>query len=183
MNKLFEQVYRTFGRELHAYLFGRTGSKDMADDLLQDVYLRVWNRIDVLMAVPAPEQRYWLFSIAANRVVDYYRQTAVRKRTHAQLEHQMELSSSKIDDTERAVTKREQYRELEAAIQQLPEQWRTILLMCSVGGMSSTQVGEALGMPSGTIRYKLSQARRQLAHQLKLTDRSEALAQEGKDHR
>ncbi|MGH3319771.1 MAG: sigma factor-like helix-turn-helix DNA-binding protein [Streptosporangiaceae bacterium] len=38
-----------------------------------------------------------------------------------------------------------------------------ILSMATVGGLTSAQIGEALGEPAGTIRYKLSQARKQLA--------------------
>jgi RNA polymerase sigma-70 factor (ECF subfamily) len=61
---------------------------------------------------------------------------------------------------------RVQFRELEAAILTLAEEPRCILLMTVVGEMTSSQIGSALDMPAGTVRYKLHQARQSLAQQL-----------------
>lgn len=168
MRTLFDQLYLEFGRELHAYLFGRTGSKETADDLLQDIFLRVWNRMDIVKPIPPNERRYWLFSAAANRVTDYYRHAAVKKKATEKLILQHKLDRTETSNTEQAVTAREQYRELEKAIRELPEELRTILLMHSVGGMSSSKIGEAIRIPAGTVRYKLSLARRSLASKLNL---------------
>jgi RNA polymerase sigma-70 factor, ECF subfamily len=52
---------------------------------------------------------------------------------------------------------------LQHAIRALPEEQRVILSMATVGEMTSNQIGDALGQPAGTVRYKLSQARRRLA--------------------
>jgi RNA polymerase sigma-70 factor (ECF subfamily) len=73
-------------------------------------------------------------------------------------------------DLAELVAGREQFRELEAAILKLPEEQRCILLMTVVGEMSSSQIGSALSMPPGTVRYKLFQARQSLAQQLGMLD-------------
>jgi RNA polymerase sigma-70 factor (ECF subfamily) len=65
---------------------------------------------------------------------------------------------------------RERLARLDAAIGQLPEEQRVILSMATAGGLTSAQIGQALGEPAGTVRYRLSQARKQLAAALDLED-------------
>jgi RNA polymerase sigma-70 factor (ECF subfamily) len=55
---------------------------------------------------------------------------------------------------------------LQAAIRDLPEGWRVPLVMQTVGGLNSTEIGRLLGYPPGTIRYRLSMARGRLAERL-----------------
>ena len=64
----------------------------------------------------------------------------------------------------------ERLAQLDAAIRHLPEEQRVILSMATAGGLTSRQIGEALGEPAGTVRYRLSQARKQLAAALDLED-------------
>ena len=64
----------------------------------------------------------------------------------------------------------ERLARLEAAIGQLPEDQRVALSMTTAGRMTSRQIGEALGEPAGTVRYRLSQARKQLAAALDLEE-------------
>ena len=65
---------------------------------------------------------------------------------------------------------RERLAQLDAAIRQLPDEQRLVLSMATAGGLTSRQIGEALGEPPGTVRYRLSQARKQLAATLDLED-------------
>jgi RNA polymerase sigma-70 factor (ECF subfamily) len=64
----------------------------------------------------------------------------------------------------------ERLAQLDAAIGELPEEQRVILSMATAGGLTSREIGEALGEPAGTVRYRLSQARKQLAAALDLED-------------
>ena len=64
----------------------------------------------------------------------------------------------------------ERLAQLDAAIRELPEEQRVILSMATAGGLTSREIGEALGEPAGTVRYRLSQARKQLAAALDLED-------------
>ena len=64
----------------------------------------------------------------------------------------------------------ERLAQLDAAIRELPEEQRVILSMATAGGLTSREIGEALGEPAGTVRYRLSQARKQLADALDLED-------------
>ncbi|WP_054025687.1 RNA polymerase sigma factor [Bacillus sp. FJAT-28004] len=169
---LFQQLYRTHSRQIYSYLLGRTESKETAADLLQDVFMKIWNRKDVVERIPEDQQLYWIFSIAANRVKDYYRKSQSYKQAVSKM--QLHTFPSPNGDLSQLLAGREQFHELESAIRELPEELRSILLMKAVGGMKSGEIGAALGLPAGTVRYKILLARRQLAETLGMLHKEKA---------
>lgn len=64
----------------------------------------------------------------------------------------------------------ERLQELDDAIRALPEDLRVVLVLSVVGERTSTEVGELLGRPAGTVRYQLAEARRRLAHSLRMLE-------------
>ena len=165
----FDVLYATHARGLHAYFLGRTGDTVVADDLLQETFVRVWRHLDTIVRVPEARRRYWLYRTAHNILVDAYRRRHVRRGEvlatdagECAIEARDRVSASR--DALR--TQVEERMDLEEAISQLPERLRVILAMSLAGGMSSRDIGEALGCPAGTVRYWLSEARRRLASAL-----------------
>ncbi|KIL38267.1 hypothetical protein SD70_27475 [Gordoniibacillus kamchatkensis] len=169
--QLFRDLYAAHSRQLYSYLLGRTGNRDSAADLLQDVFLKVWNRIELVAHIPNEERIYWLFSVATNRLTDYYRSVSYRKKAEQQLQADCRRDDG---DLSAVLAGRERFRELESHIMELPEELRCILLMKAAGGMNSSQIGRALHQPPGTIRYKIALARRLLADKLGLPTKEEA---------
>ncbi|UVI29496.1 RNA polymerase sigma factor [Paenibacillus spongiae] len=164
MNKaLFQELYAGHSRKVFAYLLGRTTNKDTAADLLQDTFLRVWNRIDTAGHIHEDERLHWIFSIASNLVKDYYRKSATRKKADERIRAERAETAG---DLSQWLAGKERFSELEAAINELPEELRCILLMKVIGGMNSFQIGDSLNVPAGTVRYRIAQARRLLADKL-----------------
>ncbi len=162
MQSFFDEVYREHCQAVHAFFLGKTGSRETAVELVQDTFLQVWRNIEMLHALEPSRRRYWIFSVAKNRLTDFYRNRASRAAAETRLSHHHETVAASGEPSEQAVM-RETMRRLEDAINRLPEDLRTIVVMQAVGNMSSGDIGEALGVPAGTIRYKLSVARKKLA--------------------
>ena len=165
LSSLFDDLYIEHARGVHAYLLGRTGRDDLADDLLQDTFLRAWRSLDGLSKVPEERRRFWLFRVARNRLYDYYRRRETRRRelalddTNLQRRHNTSVDGRGYLD----VT-----LDIDSAIASLPERLRTVLVMHSLGAMTSIEIGQALARPPGTVRYQLAEARRRLAIMLGL---------------
>lgn len=176
---MFHDLYVTYARPVYSYMLGRTGSRNDAADLLQDVFMRIWNRMEALERIPEDQRTYWIFSIASNRVKDYYRKSSNQRQAEAQLRDLNKGGGIRTEDLSQLLAGRERYRELESALYALPEELRCILLMKVVGGLNSTQIGEALGIPAGTVRYKVSQARALLAGALGLPETELASVERG----
>lgn len=155
----FDALYVEHQRTVFAFFLGRTGDRELALDLLQELFMRVWRSLDSLESL-APEKRpYWLFSVARNLVVDQYRARATREKALSSLEPPGQWAAA----PEAESVERDQLRQLDVAIAALPEDLRTVFVLSALGERNSTEIGELLGRPPGTVRYQLSEARRRLA--------------------
>src|SRR5262249_33009916 len=145
---------------IHAYLLGRTSDPAAAPDLMQETFLRAWRHLPELRGLTPDRQRAWLFTVARNIVIDTYRSRATRDATDAAVRMSASGTAPAYEEPAAQAELAEKVSELEAAIAELPEPQRVALTMSAVGGMTSAEIGTALGEPAGTIRYRLSQARR-----------------------
>jgi RNA polymerase sigma-70 factor (ECF subfamily) len=160
--ELFDDLYTRHRGTLHAYFLGRTGDSELALDLLQETFFRVWRGMQSLEALPPEKHRYWLFSIARNLVVDTYRKRGADERAQQRFHE----PPAPTQAAERTAEEREQLAEIDTAIRKLPDELREVLVLSVLGERNSTEIGEILGRPPGTVRYQLAQARRRLADDL-----------------
>jgi len=159
--RLFDDLYDAHQRTLHAFFLGRTSDRELALDLLQELFLRVWRSIQVLQALPAERRHYWLYSVARNLVVDTYRS---RGAGQAAVERLQRLTPPSVaEPPEASVIDDEQRARVDAAVATLPDDLRVVLVLQVLGERTSAEIGEILGRPPGTVRYQLAQARRRLA--------------------
>jgi RNA polymerase sigma-70 factor (ECF subfamily) len=166
--RVFDALYAAHSQTLHAYFLGRTGDAELALDLLQDTFVRCWRNLANLDGLPPERQRAWLFAVARNLVIDEYRASATRRGTGQALARAAAAAGSSSAPAEDAVVEREDLRAVDAAIQRLPLDLRTVLVLQVVGDRSSAEIGELLGRPAGTVRYQLAEARRRLRRELHL---------------
>lgn len=167
----FTEIFEAHHASVHAFLVGRVGDREVARDLLQETFLRMWRRFDEVRVLPPQRRQAWIFTVARNLVTDSYRARATRDATARTLADHMVPVSGEVEADPLAahVERNELMNDVMTAIQTLPEEARVILAMHSVGELTSAQIGEALGQPAGTIRYKLVRARQALAKALGLS--------------
>ena len=163
----FTAIYGEHRQAVHAYLLGRIAEAESARDLLQETFLRVWRNLSEVRELTPQRQRGWIFAVARNLTIDSYRSQATRAATDAALRRDAPRQGALADQPDARAELSEQLTQVEKAIRQLPEQLRTVLTMSSVGELNSAQIAEALGEPPGTIRYRLSVARKRLAEEVR----------------
>lgn len=161
----FRELYADSHQGVFAFLLGQTGSRETAKDLLQEAFLRVWNRIDAGYEMGLSQARYWVFRIARNLVVDHYRRQSVRKNAHDRLTAEAVAIGSSVS-AEEAYESADRLRRVDEAVRRLPEELRSVLVLHLVGKLNSGQIGEVLDLPPGTVRYRLSMARQRLRQAL-----------------
>lgn len=159
----FAGIYAAHRESVHAYFLGRTSDRELAADLMQETFLRAWRRVDEIAALETDRQRAWIFTVARNLTIDTYRSRATATATITALQQQTAESVPDHEQPEPRAVLAEQVTQLDKAIRNLPDKLRIALTMHAVGGLTSAQIGHALNEPAGTIRYRLNQARRQLA--------------------
>jgi RNA polymerase sigma-70 factor (ECF subfamily) len=167
---VFTRIFDRHRHAVHAYFLGRVADPELARDLLQETFLRAWRRLSEIGPLPDEQQRAWIFTVARNLAIDSYRAGAARQAAEAALRHDAATRPATVAGPHLHAELNERVAQLDAAIRRLPEDQRVILSMATAGGLTSRQIGEALGEPAGTIRYRLSQARKQLAAALDLEE-------------
>lgn len=159
----FRRLYEAHRAAVHAYFTGRTSDSQSAADLMQDVFLRVWQHLDKLTDMTDDGQRAWIFTVARNLSVD------VHRHQHTQVGAERALArepARPAQPASRAVIAAERVAVVGEAIRRLPEPQRVTLTMAAAGEMTSTEIAAALGVAAGTVRYRLSLARHTLAEAL-----------------
>lgn len=165
----FRRLYEAHRAAVHAYFTGRTGDPASAADLMQDAFLRVWQHIGEVADLPDDRQRAWIFTVARNLSVDAHRHRLTQAGTEQALARE---PPAPPPHASAAVIAAERVAVVGEAIRRLPEQQRVTLTMAAAGEMTSAEIATALSVPAGTVRYRLSLARRALAEALDRYDRA-----------
>jgi len=171
LQMLFKQAYEAYYRALYAYFLGRTADAEVAQDLLQETFLRVWRHRQRLSEQTGEQQRAWMFAIARNLLTDAYRRRTIRSAAEDAFAQSAGVPPGMHKEVEVQVEEREQVALLDLAIKRLPEDLRTVLVLGVLGvlgELSSSEIGAVLGKPAGTIRYQMAKARKRLAGALHL---------------
>jgi RNA polymerase sigma-70 factor (ECF subfamily) len=140
---------------LLGYLYRLVGEdRSLAEDLVQETFLHVLRQRTYQAARPF---KPWLYTIATNLARDYFKSAAVRKswREGDAEEALLHLYDSEPSPEERALAA-EQGSEVRAALAQLREDYRVVVLLRFYQGFSLQEIAETLHIPLGTVKSRLS---------------------------
>ena len=158
-------LYEATSRRLFVVCLGIVRNREAAEDVLQEVYLKVWNRaagFDSQRGSPWP----WLVMIARNAAIDW-----TRARTRRQsLDAPKYLVSREEEVAERPVDEQlAQAQEGERALQamdHLDEAAAMCLRAAFMEGLSYSEVAEREGLPLGTVKSRIRRALKQMREQM-----------------
>jgi RNA polymerase sigma-70 factor (ECF subfamily) len=144
----FGRLYERYADRVFRYLFARLGNRLDAEDLAEDVFLRVWRSLPNYQEQGVPFLAI-LFRIAHNALIDHYRRSNLTKRqvsiedvslrAHHPGPGELVLSSLERD-------------ELRAALEQLREDYRTVLVLRFLGELTPQETAQIMGRSEGTVR-------------------------------
>jgi RNA polymerase sigma factor (sigma-70 family) len=158
----FDAVFAGYRRRLYGYLVRMTRRRDVAEDLLQEAFLRLAQHAGTLDR----ETRLgaWLFTVAHRLVVSWARAQAVR----SQLAGDLPAREVAHDDRSplEALADSQAQLALERAFAALAPAYREVALLVGVEGMQPAEVAQILGQKPDAIRQRLARARTQLAEAL-----------------
>ncbi len=146
VNQLVERYHELLFR----YAFRLSGCRATAEDIVQDVFLRAFRAVDQLRDVAA--ERGWLLAITRNEFARWCR-TAVQTR------ERLEAEGDCVDVEETDVLEIERRDWVQAALDQLPLEFRTVVLLYYFEHLSYTEIAEQLELPIGTVMSRLNRAK------------------------
>ena len=148
-------AYRTlfdhFAPRIRAFLLRRSLSPAQADDLTQDAMLAIWRRAESYDPAKAAVAT-WVYSIARNLHIDYFRKTARASRVDLKdpsLQPVEEPTADELYDRSQSVDA------VVVALAGLPDEQRLVLDLAYMEGCSHSEIADRLGMPLGTVKSRI----------------------------
>ncbi len=154
----FSEIVRLYRMRVLRVACGIVGSAEEAEDVAQEVFVKLWNSLPNYQAQSAFDS--WLYRITVNAAID-----ALRKRRR-ELPLEDELSRTTKEPPEEAALRNETRRQVQQAIQALPEAARVTLILREYEQLSYKQIADVLQIPIGTVMSRLNYARQLLKKSL-----------------
>jgi len=143
------ELYDRYGRLVYSLVLRVVRDTGVAEDLVQEVFLRVWNRVqgfDAQKGSIAP----WLLAVARNRSIDYLRSAGGRERNA--LEFEETDHPGLYVDVERDILSSDKARLLKQALAKLSPNHKQVIELAYFEGLSQTEMAERMGQPLGTVK-------------------------------
>lgn len=164
-HKEFEQLTLPHMEVLYNYALRMTGNKEDAADLLQETFLkayRFWDKFE-----QGTNLRAWLFRIMKNTYINLYRKEVKEpdKVDYAEIEgyyHLIRDQNSDDNDLQERMFGQLLDDDVSKALESLPEEFRTVVILCDIEGLAYEEIAEFLQIPVGTVRSRLHRGRKLL---------------------
>ena len=151
----FEQLYARHRGKLYRYLQRQLRDNAVADELFQDV----WQRVIAARSGWKPDAGFatWLYSIAHHRLGDHWRSLKHRPSAPADADERMARVADP-DTPERVLSEFERRRQLQLALDDLPEEQREVLLLRLEQELTLEEIGDITGVGRETVKSRLRYA-------------------------
>jgi RNA polymerase sigma-70 factor (ECF subfamily) len=143
------ELYDRYGRLVYALILRVVRDNGIAEDLVQETFLRVWNRIQGFEAEKGALGP-WLLAVARNRAIDYLRSAGGRMRRAVELDETEHPAL--FTDLEKQILNSDRVRRVKDALAKLSASQRAVIELAYFEGMSQTEIAERMGQPLGTVK-------------------------------
>ena len=157
-------LYDRYGRPVYALILRTVRNAAAAEDLVQETFLRVWNRVQAF----DPEKGSlgpWVLAVARNRAIDYLRSVDGRMAQSVFDLERME-QPSQFTDFENEILNVDRVRALKEAFGRLTPNQRIVLELAYYEGLSQTEMAARMKQPLGTVKTWVRTALRTLREEL-----------------
>ena len=160
----WEEIVQTYSRRVYNLAYRFTSRADTAEDLTQDVFVRVYRSLDQYNPKQGDLQN-WLMRLARNLIIDDYRrrQRAPQDEIADDLEdHKYHLRSAE-NSVQREMERRELGAQVQAGIDKLSPDLRTCVILRDIEELSYQEIVDLLRIPEGTVKSRINRGRIELA--------------------
>ncbi len=146
-SEAFATLYDRYIEAIYRFVFFRVSEEQTAEDLTSHIFLKAWDNLSSYQFRGLPF-RAWLFRIARNSVIDYYRTFKETTPLEPNAVTEPDLAAEVDSKVERQL----QAEEIRLALRQLTEDQRQVLTLRFIEGLSTGEVAKILGKRQGAIR-------------------------------
>ena len=165
----WEELVRQHTRQVYGLCFRFTNSAQEAQDLTQDVFLRVFKTIKSFRSAEGSFHT-WLARVTRNLLIDHYRRTRQERVTDSieeQLPMLQETGVAAAARPDQVLAGREASDILQATLQKLSPDLREAVILRDLQEMEYREIAEVLDIPEGTVKSRINRGRAELARLLR----------------
>src|SRR5688572_1726234 len=163
----WETIVRTHWRRVFNIAYKFVGRHDQAEDLTQDVFLKLYKSLDTFDR--RANFQTWLISVSRNLCIDHYRSARRERETINRDVDPAELTPvapgvsayGRLEHADRVTL-------LRAALSELPDTLRTAVMLRDIQELTYQEIADRLDLPEGTVKSRINRGRTELARQIRL---------------
>jgi RNA polymerase sigma-70 factor, ECF subfamily len=150
--RAFAVIFDRHASAAFSLAYRMCGTPAIAEDVVQEAFLSLW-RSRAHYDPTRSSVRSWVVSATRNRTIDASRRTGVNDRNGTSDDRIAEIAAPEVTDTE--VVRREDARQVRAALETIPADQRRVIQLAYFGGFTHSEIAELLGVPSGTVKGRM----------------------------
>lgn len=161
----FEMIIRRYQQPVLNYIGRMVGERQLALDISQDIFIKVYSSLRSYR--PQFKFSTWLYKIASNYMIDHWRKKKIPVVSIDQpVRDDEDCLRLQVPDNEPSVARKFELKEIrkriETALEKLPVGLRELFVLRHVNGLSYEEVAEIKGLPLGTVKNRVFQAKEML---------------------
>jgi RNA polymerase sigma-70 factor (ECF subfamily) len=175
----WDTIVRLYRRKVFNIAYTFVGRHDEAEDLTQDVFLKVFKSLRTFDR--RANFSTWLVSVSRNLCIDHYRSVRrERESINPDVDVVTLARPTGGDSPLVALERRDRVALLRTALDTLAPALRTAIMLRDIQELSYQEIAETLGVPEGTVKSRINRGRTELARQIaRLRDRQDAISRTG----
>ena len=160
------EIVRLHWRKVFNIAYKFTGKHDQAEDLTQDVFVKIFKSLDTFDR--RANFQTWLVSVSRNLCIDHYRSVRKERETIDRDVDPSELTPAAITVSPiAALEQADRVALLKKAMAQLPPTLRSAVLLRDIQELSYQEIADRLHLPEGTVKSRINRGRAELARQIR----------------
>jgi RNA polymerase sigma-70 factor (ECF subfamily) len=171
----FQEIYAVFQPKILRYMARMVGENE-AEDLTQEVFIKIGAVLGTFRGEASLST--WIYRIATNTALDKLRSPSFQRATLNSLDQQSSTCEPEIDDknvwtgektplVEHQIFRKEMNDCIQGLIENLPEDYRTVLILNEFEGLKNREIAEILGISLATVKIRLHRALERLKNELR----------------
>jgi len=150
---MFSDLFRQHEHKLYTLALKLTKSDQLAKDIIQEVFLKLWDQRNQLTSIMNIEA--WLYRVTENKIIDFLRKASADNRLKEKIWNQLQQI---VNESEQYLAAKEYNQIIQKAIDQLPPQRKLIYQLNKENGMSYLDIADELQLSKHTVKNQLSTA-------------------------
>ena len=175
----WEAIVRLYWRKVFNVAYKFVGRHDLAEDLTQDVFLKLYKSLDTFDR--RANFQTWLISVSRNLCIDHYRSVRKERETINRDVDSSDVATASHDlAADTRLEQRDRVVLLRHALDKLPPTLRTAVMLRDIQELTYQEIADRLRLPEGTVKSRINRGRTELARQIqRLRDQQDAIPRTG----